>query len=111
VGVLRVAHQPQSRPARPRRSKNAGSSRRLPVPPGRRWTAFAAVANVGYGHPYPAADYTQPGSEASRKGNVVMGDKSPKSVHKKAAQKQLKANEAAQKKQQAAAAKQVGGRQ
>jgi len=36
-----------------------------------------------------------------------MGDKSPKSVQKKTAQKQLKANAAAQKKQQAAAAKQV----
>ena len=35
-----------------------------------------------------------------------MGDKSPKSVHKQAAQKQLKANAANQKKQQAVAAKQ-----
>ena len=72
---------------------------------------FAALANLGYGHQYPAADYTQPGSKASRKGNVVMGDKSPKSVQKKAAQKQLKATAAAQKKQQAAAAKQVAGKQ
>jgi hypothetical protein len=40
-----------------------------------------------------------------------MGDKSPKSVHKQAAQKQVKANVAAQKKQQAAAAaKQVAGK-
>ena len=39
-----------------------------------------------------------------------MGDKSPKSVHKQAAQKQLKANEAAQKKKQAAAAKHVVGK-
>jgi hypothetical protein len=39
-----------------------------------------------------------------------MGDKSPKSVHKKAAQKQLKASAAVQKKQQAAAAKQVAGK-
>jgi hypothetical protein len=39
-----------------------------------------------------------------------MGDKSPKSVHKKAAQKQLKTEVASQKKQQAAAAKQVAGR-
>jgi hypothetical protein len=39
-----------------------------------------------------------------------MGDRSPKSVQKKAAQKQLKANAVAQKKQQAAAAKQVAGR-
>ena len=39
-----------------------------------------------------------------------MGDKSPKSVNKKAAQKQVKANAAVQKKQQAAAAKQVVGK-
>jgi hypothetical protein len=39
-----------------------------------------------------------------------MGDKSPKSVHKQAAQKQVKANAAAQKKKQAAAAKQVAGK-
>jgi hypothetical protein len=38
-----------------------------------------------------------------------MSDKSPKSVHKKAAQKQVKANTASQKKQQAVAAKQVKG--
>ena len=36
-----------------------------------------------------------------------MGDKSPKAVHKQAAQKQLKANAANQKKQQAVAAKQA----
>jgi hypothetical protein len=34
-----------------------------------------------------------------------MGDRSPKSVHKKAAQKELKSNTTAQKKQQANAAK------
>jgi hypothetical protein len=34
-----------------------------------------------------------------------MGDKSPKSVHKQVAQKQMKANAANQKKQQAVAAK------
>jgi len=39
-----------------------------------------------------------------------MGDKSPKSVHKQAAQKQVKATTATQKKQQAAAAKQVPGK-
>jgi hypothetical protein len=39
-----------------------------------------------------------------------MGDRSPKSVQKQAAQKQLKANTAAQKKQQAAAAKKVTGK-
>jgi len=36
-----------------------------------------------------------------------MGDKSPKSVHKQAAQKQIKANAATRKKQQAGAAKQA----
>ena len=36
-----------------------------------------------------------------------MGDKSPKSVNKQAAQKQVKANTANQKKQQAGAAKQA----
>jgi hypothetical protein len=35
-----------------------------------------------------------------------MGDKSPKAVHKQAAQKQLKANAANQRKQQAVVAKQ-----
>jgi hypothetical protein len=44
------------------------------------------------------------------KGKAVMGDKSPKSVHKKTAQKQLKANAADQQKKKAAAAKQVAGR-
>jgi hypothetical protein len=37
-----------------------------------------------------------------------MGDKSPKAVHKKAHQKQTKADSASQKKQQAVAAKQAG---
>ncbi len=37
-----------------------------------------------------------------------MGDKSPKAVHKQAAQKQLKANAANLKKQQTLAAKQAG---
>ena len=55
-------------------------------------------------------DYTQPGSEPSKKGKVNMGDKSPKSVHKQSAQKQVKANAAAQKKQQVAAARQVVGK-
>jgi hypothetical protein len=39
-----------------------------------------------------------------------MGDRSPKSVHKQAAQKQIKTNAATQKKQQAVAAKQVAGK-
>jgi len=71
---------------------------------------FAAFSDVGYGHQYPATDYTQPGSKPSKKGKVNMGDKSPKSVHKQAAQKQVKANAAAQKKKEAAAAKQVAGK-
>ena len=71
---------------------------------------FAAFANVGYCHQYPATDYTYPGNKPSKKGKVNMGDKSPKSVHKQVAQKQVKANAAAQKKQQAAAAKQVAGK-
>jgi len=41
------------------------------------------------------------------KGKEFMGDKSPKAVHKQAAQKLLKANAANQKKQQAVAAKQA----
>jgi len=40
----------------------------------------------------------------------IMGDKSPKSVQKQAAQKRAKANAAAQKKQQSKGAKQVGGK-
>ena len=71
---------------------------------------FAAFADVGYGHQYPATNYTKPGSQPSMKGKVIMGDKSPKSVHKQAAQKQVKANAAAQKKKEAAAAKQVVGK-
>jgi len=39
-----------------------------------------------------------------------MSDKSPKSVHKKAAQKQLKSSAELQKKQQAIAAKQTAGK-
>ncbi len=38
---------------------------------------------------------------------IIMGDKSPKSVNKKAAQKQSKTNTSNQKKQQVAAAKQA----
>ena len=54
-------------------------------------------------------NYTKPGSKTSMKGKVIMGDKSPKSVHKQASQKQAKANAEAQKKKQAFAAKQVVG--
>jgi hypothetical protein len=71
---------------------------------------LAAFANVGYGHQDSATDYTQPGGKPSKKGKVNMGDKSPKSEHKQAAQKQVKANAAAQKKQEAASAKQVAGK-
>ncbi len=71
---------------------------------------FAAFANVGYCHQDPATDYTNPGNKPSKKDKVIMGDKSPKSVHKKEAQKQVKANAAAQKKKEAAAAKQVLGK-
>jgi hypothetical protein len=71
---------------------------------------FASLAGAGYDRPWPVTKYTQPGSKPSRKGNVVMGDRSPKSMHKQAAQKQLKAEAAAQKKQQAAAARQVAGK-
>jgi hypothetical protein len=44
----------------------------------------------------------------SSKGDLFMGDRSPKSVQKQAKQKQTKSNTADQKKQQAAAAKQGG---
>ena len=39
-----------------------------------------------------------------------MGDRSPKSVQKQATQKQAKASDAVRKKQQAAAAKQLSGK-
>jgi hypothetical protein len=42
-----------------------------------------------------------------QKDKEIMGDKSPKAVHKQAAQKQIKANAANQKKQQALTAKQA----
>jgi len=45
---------------------------------------------------------SNPAAERQR----IMGDKSPKAVHKQAAQKQIKANAANQRKQQAVAAKQ-----
>ena len=70
---------------------------------------FAAFADIGYGHQYLRTNYTKLGSKPSMKGKVIMGDKSPKSVHKQAAQKQVKANAEAQKKKQATAAKQVVG--
>jgi hypothetical protein len=44
------------------------------------------------------------------KGKFIMGDKSPKSVHKQTAQKEVKANADAQKKKQAADAKHVVGK-
>ena len=39
-----------------------------------------------------------------------MGDRSPKSVHKQASQKQSKASDVAKQKQQATAAKQLGNK-
>lgn len=66
--------------------------------------------NAGYAQQRPATEHVQPGSKPSNKGKAIMGDKSPKSVHKKAAQKQVKAKAAADKKDQAIAAKQVGGK-
>jgi hypothetical protein len=45
-----------------------------------------------------------------KKDKIIMGDRSPKSVHKKAAQKQVKLNAADQKKKDAAAAKQIPGK-
>ena len=71
---------------------------------------FATFANVGYVHQDPATDYTHPGSKPSKKGKVNMGDKSPKSVHKQASQKQVKASAETQKKQAATAAKRVAGK-
>jgi hypothetical protein len=71
---------------------------------------FVGFADVSYGHQYLATNYTKPGSKPSTKGKVIMGDKSPKAVQKQSAQKQVKANADAQKKRQAAAAKQVPGK-
>ena len=70
---------------------------------------FAVFANVGYCHQDPAMT-TQPGSKPSKKGKANMGDKSPKSVHKQAAQKQVKSHAAAQKKKEASASKQIPGK-
>jgi hypothetical protein len=88
----------------------AGAETVLIVSIRRSSTVFAAFANVGYCHQDSATDHTHPGSKPSKKGKVNMGDKSPKSVHKQVAQKQVKANAADQKKQQAAAAKRVAGK-
>jgi len=53
----------------------------------------------------PAGEQTK-----SRKVRPIMGDRSPKSVNKQAAQKQAKANTANQNKQQAIAAKQAANK-
>ena len=68
---------------------------------------FAAFADIGYSiwRPTRRSHVSKP----SKKGKKIMGDKSPKSVHKQASQKQAKANAEAQKKKQAVAAKQVLG--
>ena len=60
------------------RGTSAGTVRILPARRSR--TVFAALANVGYCHQYPAIDYTHPANKPSKKGKVNMGDKSPKSV-------------------------------
>jgi hypothetical protein len=67
------------------------------------------LTNVGYAQ-ILATDYLSRESTIQKKGQLIMGDKSPKSVHKQASQKQVKASAAAQKKQQATAAKQVTGK-
>jgi hypothetical protein len=47
-------------------------------------------------------------SQPQRRKVIIMGDRSPKSVQKQAAQKQTKANDLQQQKRQATAAKQAG---
>jgi hypothetical protein len=48
-------------------------------------------------------------SQPAGQTHTIMGDRSPKAVHKKANQKQTATNSANQKKQQATAAKQAAG--
>ena len=68
-------------------------------------TAFVlgTFADIGYRKHDLATNHTRAGSNPSTKGKVIMGDKSPKSVHKQASQKQVKASADAQRKKQAAA--------
>lgn len=57
---------------------------------------------------FPLGASNQTASDSREaKGRPIMGDKSPKSVHKQAAQKQAKIDSANQKKRQDTAAKQV----
>jgi hypothetical protein len=49
-------------------------------------------------------------SKLHSKEKIIMGDKSPKSVNKKATQKQSKSNSASQAKKQAEAAKSAAGK-
>jgi hypothetical protein len=71
---------------------------------------FASLQLSVYCHEYPVTDCKPPGRKPSTKGKVIMGDKSPKAIHKQSSQKQDKVNADAQKKKQAAAAKQVTGK-
>ena len=73
-----------------------------------RW-AFAIPAMTEYDLPTsgePSAAGEQP--PTTRKS--IMGDRSPKSVHKQATQKQSKASDAVRKKQEAVSAKQLGSK-
>ena len=66
--------------------------------------AMTGYGGLASGEP-PAA-----GEQPPIKRKSIMGDRSPKSVQKQAAQKQAKASDAAKKKQQAVVAKQLGGK-
>jgi hypothetical protein len=72
--------------------------------------AFATAANVGYDRHNPANSSVEPGKRLSKKRTTIMGDRSPKSVQKQAAQKQVKSSAAAEQKKKAVAAKQVAGK-
>jgi hypothetical protein len=58
----------------------------------------------------PSENFSAAGELTRSKRKNIMGDRSPKSVHKQAAQKQSKESDAAKKKQQATAAKQLGNK-
>ena len=76
--------------------------------PQRKWLA-SIIYNGGFGEhddpPFGETNHAAGESTRRRKINI-MGDRSPKSNQKKSSQKQAKANDANQKKQQAVAAKQ-----
>jgi hypothetical protein len=50
------------------------------------------------------------GEQSQNQKESIMGDRSPKSVHKQATQKQTKTNSVAKKKQESVAAKQLGSK-